>query len=148
MSEAPLTRSWRARYGECDQQGVVFNAHYLAWFDDDMTELWRAAFGSYQAAVERGIEIVVAESHLRYRASVRFDELVQIEVAVTHMGNTSLTTHHSVTRDGAVLVEGTLRHVIVDPQTLSKKPMPDWFRAGLAQFAGDAYLGSGSLPGQ
>lgn len=148
MSEAPLTRSWRARYAECDQQGVVFNAHYLAWFDDNMTELWRAAFGSYEVAVERGIEIVVAESHLRFLASVRFDEPVQIEVAVARLGNTSLTTQHAVTREGAVLVEGSLRHVTVDPETLSKKPMPDWFRAGLARFAGEDYLGLGSLPGQ
>ena len=130
----PLVRSWRARYAECDQQGVVFNAHYLAWFDDNITELWRAAFGSYDAAVERGIEIVVAESHLRFRASVRFDEPVEIEVSVAHLGNTSLITHHAVTRDGAVLLEGTLRHVTVDPQTLAKTPMPDWFRDGLEPF--------------
>lgn len=25
------------RYGEVDQQGVVFNAHYLTWFDEACT---------------------------------------------------------------------------------------------------------------
>jgi len=137
MSEpvGPLVRSWRVRYGECDQQRVVFNAHYVTWFDDNMTELWRAAFGSYDVAVDRGIEIVVAESHLRFRASARFDEEVQIAVAVTHLGTTSLVTHHTVTRDGTLLVEGTLRHVTVDPRTLAKKPMPEWFRHALSRFA-------------
>jgi acyl-CoA thioester hydrolase len=136
VSDAPaaLVRSWRARYGECDQQKVVFNSHYLTWFDDSMTELWRAAFGSYDAAVERGIDIVVAESHIRFRASARFDDEVTIAVAVTHLGTTSLVTHHTVTRDGALLVEGVLRHVTVDPATMVKKPMPGWFREALARW--------------
>ncbi len=29
-------------------QGVVFNAHYLAYVDVAITELWRAAFGGYE----------------------------------------------------------------------------------------------------
>jgi acyl-CoA thioester hydrolase len=128
----PLARTWRARYAECDQQRVVFNAHYLTWFDDNMTELWRAAFGTYQAAVERGLEIVVAEAQMRFRASARFDDELEITVAVAHLGTTSIHTRHQVLRDGDQLVEGSLRHVAVDPSTLGKIPIPDWARAALA----------------
>ena len=128
----PLTHPLRVRYSECDQQGVVFNAHYLAWFDINVTELWRSAFGSYQSAVERGVDVVVAAAELRFRASARFDEVVQLEVAVSHLGTTSIITEHAVTRGGVRLVEGTLRHVMVDARTLAKTPIPEWFRAGLA----------------
>ena len=51
---APLACKLRVRYGECDPQGVVFNAHFLAYFDVGITELFRAAFGSYKAMVDRG----------------------------------------------------------------------------------------------
>lgn len=122
----------RVRYSECDQQGVVFNAHYLAWFDMNITELWRAAFGSYQAAVDRGVDIVVAAAELRFRASARFDEELQLEVVVAQLGTTSIVTEHAVTRAGDKLVEGKLRHVMVDARTLAKTPIPDWVRAGLA----------------
>ena len=45
----------RVRYGECDPQGIVFNANYLSYFDITVTELWRATeLGSWQAMVERG----------------------------------------------------------------------------------------------
>lgn len=137
----PLSHELRVRYAECDQQGVVFNAHYLAWFDMNMTELWRAAFGSYQAAVERGVDIVVAAAELRFRASARFDDVVALEVAVSHLGTTSLVTDHAIVRAGERLVEGRLRHVMVDPATLAKTPIPDWVRDGLAPWtvlAGDA----------
>ena len=36
----------RVRFGECDPQGIVFNAHYVAYFDVALTELWREALGS------------------------------------------------------------------------------------------------------
>lgn len=130
MADA-VTHPLRVRYGECDAQGVVFNAHYLAWFDMNMTELWRAAFGSYQAAVDRGIDIVVVTAELTYRASARFDDLVDLDVAVAAMGTTSLTTAHAVRRDGQVLVTGTLRHVMVDARSLTKTPIPGWVREGL-----------------
>ncbi len=128
----PLVQQLRVRYAECDQQNVVFNAHYLAWFDMNMTELWRAAFGSYQAALDRGIDIVVAAAELRFLASARFDDLITLEVLIAHLGTTSMVTHHSVTRDGDLLVEGSLRHVTVDPVSLVKTRIPDWFRADLA----------------
>ena len=127
-----LRHPLRVRYAEVDAQGVVFNAHYLAWFDMNMTELWRAAFGSYQAALDRGIDIVVVTAQLTYRASARFDELVDLEVSVSGTGTTSLTTEHAVRRDGQLLVAGTLRHVIVDTRTMTKMPIPGWTREALA----------------
>ena len=39
--------------------------------------------------------------------------------------------------DGEVLVEGLLRHVIVDATTLEKTPIPDWLRDGLSRFGVD-----------
>lgn len=129
---APLQHPLRVRYSECDAQGVVFNSHYLAWFDINMTELWRAAFGSYQAAVERGVDIVVVSAELSYGAPARFDDLVTLSVAVAALGTTSITTRHAVLREGRTLVRGTLRHVMVDPATLVKTPIPEWVRSGLA----------------
>jgi acyl-CoA thioester hydrolase len=128
----PLTHRLRVRYAECDQQGVVFNAHYLAWCDVNLTELWRAAFGSYEAVVERGVDVVVAAAQLRFRAPARFDEEVELSVSVAHLGTTSVITDHTVSRAGGLLVEARLRHVTVDPRTMAKRPIPDWMRAGLA----------------
>src|SRR5205807_350743 len=45
----PFEHKLRVRYVECDPQGVVFNSHYLAYFDINITELWRTAFGGYRA---------------------------------------------------------------------------------------------------
>jgi acyl-CoA thioester hydrolase len=128
----PLSHKLRVRYGECDVQGVVFNSHYLAYFDVSMTELWRAAFGSYDAMLERGVDIVVAEAQLRFRSPARFDDELTLEVAMVSLGNTSLPSRHRVLRGEKLLVEGSLRHVMVDSATLAKTPIPDWVRDGLS----------------
>lgn len=128
----PFVHQLRVRYIECDAQGVVFNSHYLAFFDISMTELWRAALGSYQAMVDQGVDIVVAEAQLRFQAPARFDDLLGLEVAIEHMGNTSIVTRHRVRCDDELLVEATMRHVTVDLATMRKEPIPDWLREGLS----------------
>lgn len=138
--KGPLEHKLRVRYGECDPQGVVFNPHFLAYFDIGITELFRAAFGSYQAMVERGVEFVVAEAGVRYRRPAHFDEELTLESAVTRLGTTSITTGYRVLRDGELLVDGTLRHVLVDLAKLLKREqnakteIPDWLRDGLAPY--------------
>jgi acyl-CoA thioester hydrolase len=129
----PFVHRLRVRYAECDPQGVVFNAHYLAYVDHTITELWRAAFGGYQTMLDRGVDIVVAEVHMRFLGSARFDEELELEGVVAHLGTTSITTNHRFRRlTGEPLLEARIRHVFVDSRTAAKTPIPDWARAGLA----------------
>jgi len=125
----------RVRYGECDMQGIVFNAHYLAWFDVANTELWRDAVGSWAALTEQGLEAVVAEARLRFRAPARFDEEVVLRTTVAALGETSMTTTCDVVRDGELLVAGELRHVFLDGTTWEKVRIPDWVRSRLEPYS-------------
>jgi acyl-CoA thioester hydrolase len=127
----PFRHQLRVRYAECDPQGVVFNAHYLAYFDTNINELLRHALGSYQAMLDRDVDIVVAEAQLRFRAPARFEDQLTLEIAVEQLGTTSIITSHRISRDGELVAEGTLRHVMVDRETLTKTPIPDWFREQL-----------------
>jgi acyl-CoA thioester hydrolase len=131
----PFVHRLRVRFHECDPQGVVFNAHYFAYFDVALTEMWRAAFGSYQSVVEQGTDVVVVEASATYRAPARFDEEIDVELTVARLGTTSMTTQTAVRRDGQVLVEGRLVHVFVDPATMAKQTIPDHVRAGLERYA-------------
>jgi acyl-CoA thioester hydrolase len=131
---APFRHELRVRYNECDPQGIVFNANYVAYVDLAFTELWRAAFGSYQSMVERGIDMVVGETNLSFRDSARFDEIVAIELAIEQLGTTSVTTRLAIVREGRPLVEGWIRHVFVDAESWRKTPAPEWVREGLSPY--------------
>jgi acyl-CoA thioester hydrolase len=134
----PFRHQLRVRYAECDPQGVVFNAHYLAYFDTNINELLRTALGGYQAVLDRGVDIVLAEAQIKFRAPARFEEELTLEIGVTRLGTSSITTDHLISRDGTLLTEGMLRHVMVDPHTLKKTPIPDWLRQQLAPWVIEA----------
>jgi acyl-CoA thioester hydrolase len=132
----PYVHTLRVRYGECDPQGVVFNAHYLAYFDVALTEMWRAAVaGGYGEMMQRGVDLMVAETTCRYRVPARFDDELSVALGITHLGTTSMRTRFDVTRGGATVVEGDMRHVFIDLATHRKTPVPDWLRAALAPWA-------------
>ena len=132
----PFRHRFRVRYAECDAQSVVFNAHYFAYFDLALTELFRAVFGGYESMLERQVDLVVGEASARFLAPARFDDELVVAVSVTRLGTTGVTTRYELVRDGQLLVEGTLRHVVVNLGTHAKAPIPDWMRKGLEAFAG------------
>jgi len=132
----PFVHRLRVRYGECDAQGLVFNANYLLYYDVAITELWREAVAPWQEMVERGVDVVVAEAGLRFRVPARFDDEVDVRLRVARLGTTSFSTELEMVRDGELLVEGTMRHVCVDARTWRKAELPDWIRSGLARFSG------------
>jgi acyl-CoA thioester hydrolase len=125
----------RVRYGECDPQGIVFNANYLAYFDIAVTELWREAIGPWQVMVERGVDVVVAEANLSFRRPARFDDVIVLGARVGRFGTTSMTTEIEIRRDGELLIEGWLRQVFVDAKTWEKTEIPPWAREALGRFS-------------
>lgn len=131
----PFVHPLRVRYGECDPQGIVFNANYLLYFDVAFTELWRAAVGPWQEMVARGVDAVVADARLHFRAPARFDDELQLCARIAKLGKTSITTEIDVMRGEELLVSGALRHVCVSAETWRKTELPEWVRAGLAPFA-------------
>jgi acyl-CoA thioester hydrolase len=121
----------RVRYGECDPQGIVFNANYLLYFDVAFTEYWRDRIGPWDDMARYGVDAVVAEANLRFRAPARFDDVLALEVTTEELGTTSTTTRVDVRRDGELLVECRLRHVFVDRETWSKTAIPAEIRERL-----------------
>jgi acyl-CoA thioester hydrolase len=125
----------RVRYHECDAQGVVFNAHYLAYADMASLECMKVLFGSHASLIERGVDVVVAESNVRYLAPARFDDDLTVDVFTERVGTTSLILRFEMRCRGAVVNEVTNRYVWVDTQSLRPTAPPDDVRESFARFA-------------
>ena len=132
---APFVHRLRVRYHECDQQGRVFNAHYFAYFDIALTELWREAFGSYEQMIREGYDVVVADASARFQGAAAFDDEIDVAMTIANLGDTSMTTDIEVLRDGDVLVQGRMVHVWVDATSYEKSPIPERARELLAGFS-------------
>ncbi|WP_245311098.1 acyl-CoA thioesterase [Bradyrhizobium valentinum] len=83
---------FRVRYSEIDGQGVVFNAHYLTYFDTTITEYFRAlGYDQYADAKQTGEDFHVVKSVIEYKAPVRFDWELDVGARVARIGNSSMT---------------------------------------------------------
>src|ERR671921_1450683 len=89
----PVTARWSApvRYVECDQQGVVFNAHYLTWADEASNAWWAAHGLSWDDLVARRIDPVVKASTLEWTSSARWGDTVVVDAETEKVGRTSVT---------------------------------------------------------
>ncbi|MFG3117763.1 acyl-CoA thioesterase [Streptomyces sp. NPDC048197] len=123
-----FTHRLRVRYSECDQQNVVFNGHYLFYYDVAVTELWREAAGGYAAMLAEGADLVVAEARIRYRQGARFDEVLDIEMPLTHLGTTSMIVSPRFKVGERLIADGEVRHVFTDAVAGGKKEMPGVIR--------------------
>jgi len=127
----------RVRYGECDPQGIVFNANYLLYFDVAFTEMWREAVGPWLQMVERGFDAVVARAEIDFRAPARYDDALSLPVRIVRLGSTAITTEIDVMRGSELLVAMQARHVCVATDTWEKTEVPPWVREGLERFLAD-----------
>ncbi len=86
-----MSVTWSApvRFVECDQQGVVFNAHYLVWADEAATAWW-ASIGLPWDEIAARADPVVKASSLEWSAPVRWGDTVEVDAAAERLGRTSL----------------------------------------------------------
>lgn len=83
---------FRVRYSEIDGQGVVYNAHYLTFFDVAIHEFFRALdHERYSDAKRTGADFHVVKASVEFRAPLHFDDAFRVGVKVARMGRSSLT---------------------------------------------------------
>jgi len=94
MSE--FKHDFRVRYAETDQMGVGYYANYLVWFEMGRAEYLRWVGLDYNQYEEKGVFLPVIEAHCQYQAPVKYDDLLQIQVAVTEFGRTSMRFEYEI----------------------------------------------------
>jgi acyl-CoA thioester hydrolase len=133
IAEMPL----RVRYHECDGQGIVFNAHYLAYVDMCSFEAEKALFGSHDAFLAHGTDIVVAEANVKFRAPARYDEDLVVSQYLNHLGTTSLLFDFEIHRGETLVAAAAVRYVFIDPATQRPAAPPEAVRTVYAALLED-----------
>ena len=99
----------RVRWAEVDLQKIVFNAHYLTYFDTAVAGYWRALALPYHATMEHlGGDLFVRKATLEYLASARYDDVLDVGIRCGRIGNSSLVFHAAAFRGDAPLVGAEL----------------------------------------
>jgi YbgC/YbaW family acyl-CoA thioester hydrolase len=131
----------RVRWAEVDPQQIVFNGHYLTYFDSALGAYWRELALPYASTMQYlGGDLFMRKSTLEYNASAHYDDVLDVGVRCARVGNSSLVMHCAAFRQDQLLVTGELVYVFADNAVGSAseerraKPVPQELRDVLTQF--------------
>ena len=127
---------FRVRYSEVDAQAVVFNAHYLTYFDTAITEYFRALGYDYMGVVKAtGADFHTVKTLVEYKAPIRFDEEIEVCVRVAKIGRSSIALALAIFSRGGddLRATGEVVWVYTDQTTHKTVPVADDLRALIAE---------------
>jgi YbgC/YbaW family acyl-CoA thioester hydrolase len=132
----------RVRWAEVDMQKIVFNAHYLMYFDTAIADYWRALALPYQDTMDslEG-DLYVVKATVEFHASARVDDQVEVAMKCSRIGSSSMTFTGAIFRGDEHLISGEIIYVFADPATQTSKPVPQALRDILLGYeAGEAMV--------
>jgi acyl-CoA thioester hydrolase len=128
--------AWSApvRYAECDQQGIVFNGHYLTYADEAVVPVLRGLGVPYEDLLARGLDISVVAAELQWSAPARWGEVVDVDGVVERVGRTSFTVAFTISVGERLCCRVRTTYVMVDreftPMTVPDDVREKWTTVG------------------
>ena len=124
-------RKFTTRWADNDAYGHVNNTVYYEWFDSAVNG-WLVEQGLLDIGVSDPIALV-AGTHCTYAAPLSFPQDVDVGLAVSHLGRSSMRYRIGVfdAKAEAAAAEGEFVHVMVDRSTRRPVEIPENWRTAL-----------------
>jgi YbgC/YbaW family acyl-CoA thioester hydrolase len=119
----------RVRWAEVDMQKIVFNGHYLMYFDTAVADYWRALAMPYEEGMRQlQGDLYVKKASVEFHASARMDDRLEVALKCARIGNSSLQFQGAIYRGEELLITCELVYVFADPATQTSRPVPQLLR--------------------
>ena len=134
-SDFRLACPLRVRWAEVDPQNIVFNAHYLMYFDVAATEYWREIGCEYPARfLAHGVDTFVVKTTLEFHAPARYDDMLEVCMRAARLGRSSIRMLLEIHRQDAHLVSGELIYVIASATERAPTTIPAPLREAMLKY--------------
>ena len=117
----------RVYYEDTDAGGVVYHANYLRFMERARTEwLRQLGFEQDRLLAEEGVLFAVRAASLEYLRPARFNECLQVGVAIETRGRASLSFIQRITRepDEELIVDGRVKIACLQAEGLRPYAIP------------------------
>ncbi len=114
--------SFRVRYGETDQMGVVYHGNYPQYLEMGRIE-WLRDFGvSYKKMEENGIMLPVVSIQLNYKRSAFYDDVLTLKTTLKKTPTVRIEFDYEIhNQNSELLVEANTVLAFMDAKT--KRPI-------------------------
>ena len=119
--------SFRVRYGETDQMGVVYHGNYAQYLEIGRVEWLREMGISYKTMEKNGIMLPVISLSLDFKKSAVYDDLITVETKLVKTPLVKIEFDYIIYNEKKeILVEANTVLAFLD--TITKRPIkcPDY----------------------
>ncbi len=114
--------SFRVRYGETDQMGVVYHGNYAQYLEMGRVEWLRALGFSYKKMEEDGVMLPVISLQLNFKKSAVYDDLIRVVTILKKRPSVKIEFDYKIYNEAdEILVEAHTVLAFINKAT--KRPM-------------------------
>lgn len=111
-----IETTFRVRYAETDQMGIVHHASYVVWLEEGRSNWMRGHGSSYAQFEKEGLWLAVTDLDVRYHQPARYDQPVTVRCWVESVRSRQMQFSYEIVdpHTGAVFVTACTRHICID----------------------------------
>lgn len=119
--------SFRVRYGETDQMGVVYHGNYAQYLEMGRVEWLRTLGISYRKMEEDGIMLPVISLQINFKKSALYDDLITVETILKKKPLVKIEFDYNITNENKELL-AVAHTVLAFMDVKTKRPIkcPDY----------------------
>jgi len=119
--------SFRVRYGETDQMGVVYHGNYPQYLEMGRIEWLRALGISYKEMEDNGIILPVISLNIKYKKSAFYDDLLTVRTFLRKEPQVRIEFDYEIyNEEGDLLAEANTVLAFMDAKKNKPKKCPGY----------------------
>ena len=126
--------TFRVRYCETDQMGIVNNGVYPAWFEVGRSELFRKLSLSYSEFEKMGFFMPLVEMYIKFHYPAHYDEFITVNAMIKENPVSSVIVNYEIHNEGGKLIAtGETKQAFIDAKTMRPIRIPEFLKKDFEQ---------------
>ena len=129
----------KVRYSEVDCQRIVYNSHYLTYFDISLSEMLEDCFNQDEYIKNTSNDFHTVGVQMNFKSPARLNDQLEVYTGVEKLGNSSMTFIQEIYRVGSdeILNSASITWVNTNQKSMKSATIPDEIRTKLNKYLVD-----------
>ena len=129
----------KVRYSEVDCQKIVYNSHYLTYFDISLSEMLEDCFNQDEYIKNTNNDFHTVGVQMNFKSPARLNDQLEVYTGVEKLGNSSMTFIQEIYRVGSdeILNSANITWVNTNQKSMKSATIPDDIRTKLNKYLVD-----------
>ena len=126
----------KVRYSEVDCQRIVYNSHYLTYFDISLSEMLEDCFDQDEYIKNTNNDFHTVGVQMDFKSPARLNDQLEVYTGVKKLGNSSMTFFQEIYKSGSnkVLNSANITWVNTNQKSMKSETIPDDIRRKLDKY--------------